>query len=170
MMKLMKPVIEMKEAYEAYISEWEISGERITPMASSRNGKEYRELLKIWEEEATEKAYEKGWVPSTLYFLIDEVGKIYGAVHIRHELNDYLFHVGGHAGYGIRPSERKRGYATKMLSLALPLAKQFGIAKLLVTCDKSNEASAKTIRNNGGILENEALYEGETVQRYWINL
>lgn len=169
-LKLVKPSIEIESSYDAYISEWEASGEEIVPLASSRTGRSFIELLKFWEENTTEKAYEMGWVPSTLYFLVDDAGEIYGASHIRHELNDYLFQVGGHVGYGIRPSERKNGYASKMLRLTLPLARQLGIGKLLVTCDKSNTASARTILNNGGILENEVRYEGETVQRYWIGL
>jgi predicted acetyltransferase len=118
----------------------------------------------------TDKAYEQNFVPSTLFFLVDENNRIYGALHIRHELNDYLFHYGGHIGYGIRPSERKRGYAAKMLSLSLPIVKEFGIKKALVTCSKENIASAKTIINNGGILENEVMEDGEMVQRYWIDI
>lgn len=70
----------------------------------------------------------------------------------------------------MRPSERKKGYATKMLSLSLSLVKQLGIKKALVTCDKINIASAKTILNNGGVLENEVIEEGEVTQRYWINI
>jgi predicted acetyltransferase len=121
---------------------------------------------------ATSKAYERGFVPSTLYFLIGEDKKIYGALHIRHELNDYLLNYGGHIGYGIRPSQRKKGYATKMLSqsLSLPIIKKLGIKKVLITCDKTNIASAKTIINNGGILENEVMEDGEMTQRYWIDI
>lgn len=170
MMRLVKPSKELEEAYIDYISEWEGSGEEIVPLASSRNGKSYEELLKQWAENETDKAYERGWVPSTLYFLADDDGKIYGASHIRHELNEYLSRAGGHVGYGIRPSERGKGLAARMLGMTLPLAGQLGISKLLVTCDKCNPASAKTILKNGGILENEVLCDGEIVQRYWIAL
>jgi predicted acetyltransferase len=119
---------------------------------------------------ATDKAYNMGFVPSTLYFLIDENKRIYGALHIRHELNEYLLNYGGHIGYGIRLSERKKGYATKMLSLSLPTIKKLGIKKALITCDKTNIASAKTIINNGGVLENEVMEDEKITQRYWIDI
>jgi predicted acetyltransferase len=57
-----------------------------------------------------------------------------------------------------------------MLSMALPIAKELEINKALITCDKNNAGSAKTIINNGGVLENEVIEEGEITQRYWIEL
>lgn len=102
--------------------------------------------------------------------MVDENKRIYGALHLRHTLNDDLLRTGGHIGYGIRPSERRKGYATKMLSLALPIAKSLGLNKVLVTCNMDNYASAKTIINNGGVLENEVQDGDETIQRYWISL
>lgn len=91
-------------------------------------------------------------------------------LYIRHELNDYLLQYGGHIGYGVRSSQRRKGYASQMLSLALPIAKELGINKAPITCDKNNIGSAKTIMNNGGILENEVGNENEITQRYWIEL
>ena len=97
--------------------------------------------------------------------------KIVGTINIRYKLNDYLLRIGGHIGYGIRPSERCKGYATKMLALALEKCRELGIDKALVTCDKDNLGSAKTIINNGGVLENEYTEsDGNIVQRYWIIL
>lgn len=166
----MEPTIEIEKEYIDYISEWEKSGGKIVPYAARRSIMPYENLLNFWREMKTDKAYEQGFVPSTLYFLMDENKRIYGALHIRHELNNYLLNYGGHIGYGIRPSERKKGYATKMLSLALPIVKKLGISKALITCDKINIASSKTITNNGGILENEAVENGEMIQRYWVNI
>jgi predicted acetyltransferase len=107
-------------------------------------------------------------VPAHTYFLVCNNKRIFGAINIRHCLNEYLFQFGGHIGYGIRPSERGKGYASLMLGMALPIAKKLGIDEVLVTCDKNNTASAKTIIKNGGILENEVMEEEEIVQRYWI--
>lgn len=170
--KLIEPTTEMEKEYNDYIGEWEKSGEKIVPYASLRSIVAYEELLSFWRDMATNKAYERGFVPATLYFLIGEDKKIYGALHIRHELNNYLLNYGGHIGYGIRPSERKKGYATKMLSLSLslPIIKKLGIKKVLITCDKTNIASAKTIINNGGIFENELMEDGEMTQRFWIDI
>ena len=94
-----------------------------------------------------------------------------GAVDIRHYLNDYLLQYAGHIGDGIRPSERRKGYATEMIRLSLIECKKLGINNVLMVCDKSNVASRKTIIKNGGILENEFLDEdGEVQQRFWIKL
>ncbi len=70
----------------------------------------------------------------------------------------------------MRPSERRKGYATAMIALALDECRKLGIEKVLMVCNKENTGSAKSIQNNGGVLENEINVEGETVQRYWIQL
>ena len=93
-----------------------------------------------------------------------------GMIDIRHRLNDYLLNFGGHIGYSIRKSERRQGYATEMLSLALKECEKLNINKVLVTCDKNNIGSTKTIQKNNGKLENE-VSEGDSItQRYWIKL
>ena len=86
-------------------------------------------------------------------------------------MNEELEKYGGHIGLGIRPSERKKGYATIMIGLALEECKKLGINKVLMICDKDNIGSAKSIINNGGVLENEILgKDGKIEQRYWINI
>mgnify|MGYP002627330042 CR=1 FL=1 len=111
-------------------------------------------------------------VPDSVFFLLDEEkNRLLGAVNIRHELNAYLLQEGGHIGAGIRPAERRKGYATEIIRLALIECKKLGIDRALVTCDKDNIGSAKSIINNGGVLENEFVSsDGEIVQRYWIAL
>jgi len=81
-------------------------------------------------------------------------------------LNSY-----GHIGYGVRPSERRKGYATQMLALALEKCRTLNIEKVLVSCDKDNIGSAKTIMKNGGTLFNEYTEDdGNITQQYWITL
>ena len=92
-----------------------------------------------------------------------------GAVNIRHYLNESLLLNGGHIGDGVRPSERRKGIATKMIALALDECRKLGIEKVLMVCDKDNIGSAKSIINNGGVLENEVEVDGVVEQRYWIN-
>jgi predicted acetyltransferase len=78
---------------------------------------------------------------------------------------------GGHIGYGIRPSERRKGYATKLLALSLDKTKELGIQNVLVVCDEGNVASEKTILNNGGIPDTSYVEEdGNVVKRFWIQL
>ena len=99
-----------------------------------------------------------------------EDGKIVGIIDIRHYLNNYLLLYGGHIGYSIRKSERRKGYAKEMLGLALKKCESLGIDKVLITCDRENPASARTILANGGVLENEIMHEDKLMQRYWIQL
>ena len=77
---------------------------------------------------------------------------------------------GGHIGDGVRPSERKKGVATKMIALALEECKKIGIDEILIVCDKENIGSSKSIQNNGGILENEVIIDGIVEQRFWISI
>ena len=111
-----------------------------------------------------------GLVKDSVYFLYDITRKIFlGAVNIRHELNDYLYNYGGHIGNGIRPSERGKGYGNKIIEFALKECKKLGIKRVLLTCNKDNIPSKKAIIKNGGILENEIIKDGKTIERYWID-
>lgn len=85
-------------------------------------------------------------------------------------MNEALLLDGGHIGDGVRPSERRKGIATQMISLALGECKKMGIQRVLMVCNKENVGSAKSIRNNGGVLENEVVVDGVVEQRYWIEL
>ena len=113
---------------------------------------------------------QKGWVRDSVFFLLDvDRDRLLGAVNIRHELNEHLLKCGGHIGDGIRPSERRKGYATEMIRLALLECKILGIKRVLICCNKDNIGSKKSIINNGGVLENEVLDDnGVIMQRYWI--
>ena len=118
------------------------------------------------------KEPQNGKVPSSVFFLLDEErDRLLGAVDIRHSLNDALLRDGGHIGDGIRPSERRKGYATEMIRLALIECKKLGIDRVLMVCDKDNIGSARSIQKNGGVLENEIVGdEGKIEQRYWITV
>lgn len=123
------------------------------------------------EERHSTEETENGLVPDTTLFCLDKDRNIFvGAVNIRHYLNDGLLRTGGHIGAGIRPGERRKGYATAMIGLALEECRKLGIDKVLITCDKDNIGSAKSIINNGGVLENEVEEDGHMEQRYWIQL
>ena len=104
-----------------------------------------------------------GYVPCT-YLWIADGGTFLGSLAIRHELNDYLLNEGGHIGYSVRPSARRRGHAAKALADALPVARTVGIDRVLLTCDEDNAGSRATIEKNGGQYEDTR--NGK--RRYWI--
>lgn len=108
-----------------------------------------------------------------MYFTIRESdNKIIGMVNIRHYLNDYLRKFGGHIGYGIRPTERRKGYNKIQLYLTLLKAQKLGLYKVMLGCSVDNLGSDKTIKALGGILERCELDESDNTMTnvYWINV
>ncbi len=104
-----------------------------------------------------------GFVPGTELWWVD--GDEYlGRVGVRHRLTPVLLEIGGHIGYDVRPSARRRGHATEMLRQALPVARELGIDPALVTCDVDNLGSRTVIERNGGLLEDQR--SGKL--RYWV--
>jgi len=112
-------------------------------------------------------------VPAYTYFYVrEEDDKIVGMISIRLALNDFLRKEGGHIGYSIRPTERKKGYGTQMLKEALRFCKSIGLCDIIITCNKDNLGSVGIIKNCGGILDEEFFseYFNEVIQRYNISL
>lgn len=163
--------MEHKEPYTEMMVEWERTKETIYPGAIRRKETNYVNWLKLLESKKKNETCPSNRVPSDTFFLVNNTTKLLGAISIRHYLNEELLQLSGHIGYGIRPSERKKGYATAMLKLALEKCKAMGLKQILITCDKDNMASAKTILANEGVLENEFVEDnGNIVQRYWITI
>ena len=167
-LKLVKASEQYHRQIQDMLDEWHATGERIVPYAIRRvdyhDFDNYCDSLEV-------KDVSGNLVPDSTFFCLDEERNIMvGAVNIRHYLNEGLLLNGGHIGDGVRPSERRKGIATKMIALALDECRKLGIEKVLMVCDKQNVGSAKSIQNNGGVLENEVVVDGVTEQRYWIDL
>ncbi|BBH71064.1 acetyltransferase [Actinoplanes sp. OR16] len=120
-------------------------------------------------EEDTAIPAAEGLVHCTYRWIVED-DELLGAISLRHTLNDFLFRAGGHIGYGIRPSARRRGLASWALGEMLGEAGKLGIDRVMISCDVTNEASARTIEKHGGVLEDIRDSEIGRVRRYWVTL
>jgi predicted acetyltransferase len=120
------------------------------------------EVIRLESDPASVLA--EGRVHSDYYWITDGVDLV-GFLALRHSLaTEFLRTQGGHIGYSVRPSRRRRGHASRALGLALGRARELGLERVLVTCDEDNVASARTIESQGGRFE--GVHTGK--RRYWI--
>lgn len=127
------------------------------------------EQCRLMEDKAT--VPNPAWVEAEQFMLVDtENDRVLGMINFRHYLNDYLAEYGGHIGYGVRPSERRKGYVKTMLKLCLEHCREHGLDKVLITCYADNEASRRTILACNGVYERRTVRETEILERYCITL
>ena len=146
-----------------------------SPIINGSAGLDRFSSIEVWLEELKKRSCEdtvpKGLVPSSTYLAVREKDNyIVGMIDIRHYLNEYLTQVGGNIGYGVRKTERNKGYAKQMLKLALEKCKDLKIKKVLITCDEDNIASEKVILSANAKLEDIRNVDGENKKRFWIDL
>lgn len=168
---LVFPSTSDKKDWLAYIDEFHRSNPESKTL-DFKIGDDYENWLLAKQDEREGRNLEEGRVPSSVFFLKHEgEDRILGHISIRHSIaTDFLSTVGGHIGYGIRPSERGKGYATIGLKLALEECKKLGIQKVLLTCKSSNTASRKCIERNDGKLRDKIEFRGEAFNRYDFDL
>lgn len=169
--KLIKPSLDYEEQIWDYRQEFLDHGDSLDGTAGLQQANSAEEWIQSIERNSREETKDKVLVPASSYLLVRENDdRVVGMIQIRHRLNDYLLNFGGHIGYSVRKSERQKGFAKEMLRLALKKCSPLGLEKVLLTCDKNNPASAKTILANSGVLENEVQNNGRTTQRYWVQV
>jgi len=170
-LKLVKPSPEHKKLIMDYKREFIKNEDSMDGTAGLKDADTYEDWYSSVLDNQCEDTVKDGLVPASTFMAISiENGCLVGMIDIRHRLNDYLLKFGGHIGYSVRKSERQLGYATEMLRLALNECSKLKIEKVLITCDKNNIASAKTVIKNDGKLENEVTQGNKITQRYWISV
>ena len=168
MITLKRPVKEYESEAKAFKQEFFNNGEKTI------NGSElldqidsYDEWLKSVVDNTSPDTVNHSWVITDTYFAFDDNDRIVGIIDLRHELNEFLKDF-GNSGYSVRPSERRKGYATEMLRLIIERAREIGMDRMQLSVEKSNEASIKTITKNGGKYERSFSFEGEEADVYMI--
>lgn len=173
-LKLVEPTAEYEDQVMACREAFLQSGDGFDGCAGLEDTDSYGAWLDF-EGRLTQK-YGAGHTPSTVYLAVREAdNRLVGIIDLRHRLSEFLLRYGGHIGYSVAPWERGKGYAGEMLRLVLEKARARGLDRVLVTCDRDNPASAKSILRCGGVLENEVpdepgLGRCGVIQRYWIEL
>lgn len=175
MLKLIKPNKKYFSQYKDMMDEWNMEGSRIAPWPlhlKYHTEELFEEMLNRVQE--VEEGNNLGeFASSTTYWLYDDGNnKLIGASNLRHYLTEEGLKLWGHIRYGIRPTERKKGLATKLLKLTMQEAKKMNIDKVLLGAYVGNIGSWKVIEKCGGQFE-KIIIEDETglpVKRYWINI
>lgn len=172
-MKLVLPTADFASEYTTYRQEFLDSGDSMDGTGSMRRIEDPAEWLEKTESYRHPETVPEGKVQATQFYYVRESdSRVVGMIQVRHYFNEYLEKYAGHIGYSVRPSERRRGYATRMLHDVLPFCRSIGLEKVLVSCIDTNEASRRTILANGGVYES-TVFEPElqrNLERYWIKL
>ncbi|MCM3572619.1 GNAT family N-acetyltransferase [Mesobacillus subterraneus] len=168
---LVKPNIKLEKEYLEFYEEWKVSGEKLAPSVIRKAPSDFAGMVDYFLNNEKGINLPEGWVHNSTYWLVNENNRVLGATNIRHELTERLYNSEGHIGCGIRPSERRKGFGTKILSLSLEKMHELGISKVLVTCNEGNVGSERAILKNGGKEDVSYTEEnGNVVKRFWIDL
>ena len=170
---LVKPTREYASQIAQYRQEFLDAGDSMDGCGSLGRMENPFDFIKKCKDNESPDTLPEGLVLATQFMLVRKSDdKVVGMIQIRHYFNDYLAKFGGHIGYSVRPSERRRGYAKEMLKMALPFCREIGLEKVLITCIDGNIGSEKTILANGGVYEYTAHEpnENKNLKRFWITL
>ena len=170
MIRLEQPHIRFKESFLKAMDEFLAEG-RWQEFDENFIRQHFSDFVQEYIDHSKGRKIPMGYVPHTMYWIIDSNDQYVGQIDLRHKINAALRCYGGHIGYEIRPSERKKGYGKMALKEVLIKAKKLELNKVLVTCDSDNIASRKIIETNKGILNDEREQkDGTHTLCFWIEL
>lgn len=129
----------------------------------------YADWLSSVTDNTSAETVNPDWVVTDTFFALDQTGRIVGIIDLRHTLNVFLKDF-GNTGYSVRPTERRKGYATEMLRMLLEVARNVGLDSLQLSVEPANEPSVKTIVKNGGTYERSFAFSGGQADVYRILL
>jgi predicted acetyltransferase len=163
MPRLVAPTADVAESYRAALAELDEldGGWRLLPDHDLDTAEGFAGFLDRLR--AMETAPPDHLVASTTLWWVDGAEYL-GRISVRHHLTPALRVRGGHIGYDVRPSARRRGHATAMLQAVLPVAARLGIDPALITTDTDNIASQRVIRAAGGVPEP----GDEAILHFWV--
>lgn len=172
-----KPSIERKDEIVEYINEFVEYKSNINGSGSLDKileGYTFEQALeRCLSMENSEYAERVGRCTGKTFLLVRENdNKIVGTINIRWNLNEAMLQFGGHIGYGIRPTERRKGYNKINLYLGMIEAGRVGLDKVMLSCDVSNIGSDKTLKALGGKLERTEIdpSNGILTNVYWFDV
>ena len=168
--KLIRPTLELKEKAIEFRQEFFDNNEMVINGSELLDKTEsYEEWLKSVTDNTDIKTVNPNWVVTDTFFAMDGENTVVGIIDLRHTLNDFLKDF-GNCGYSVRPSERRKGYATQMLCQVLNVARNVGLGEIHLSVERGNAPSVKTIMKNGGVYERSFEFEGEQADIYRIAL
>ncbi len=169
---LVEPSIEHRDQALEYRDSFIVNGEKvINGSLGLIEYNDYDEWLEKVQLAHVKETSVSGVAATTYFTMRRSDNRIIGSIQLRHELNKEFRKRGGHIGYGIRPTERGRGYGTIQLALVLEKAKALNIPKVMISCDKDNISSATVAIKNGAVLTWEGYDEEDgDIKIFWINL
>ncbi len=172
---LIKPDKELFVQYKEMMDEWNMEGSRIAPWPLRYKYHTEELFLAMLKrvDEVENGINLDGYAASTTFWLYDkDNNKLIGASNIRTTMDEKAIKYWGHIGYGIRPNERRKGYATILLNLTLLKAKELGITRAYLGAYVGNVGSWKTMEKCNAIFD-KTVYEDESglpIKKYYIDI
>ncbi len=169
-LKLKLPTAEHEQQVMDFRREFVENGERTYGAGNLHNVENFSDWLEAVIKGSSEDTVDEDRAPGTTFLAMDENGELVGTIFLRHRLDKFSERTRGHIAYNVKKSQRGKGYAVEMMELVKLEAKKLNLERCLITCNKDNIASKKTIEKSGGIFRDEVTDGDSTTLRYFIEI